>query len=383
MIQQTPSGNKLTGFYLGKVLKHLSHGCIKAFIPSVYPESLSASPDSLPVCMQVVPQFVGNNAGNGVFSYPNIGSTIVCFFANGDQNLPMTIGSVQGGNDAIHQYNIINQIDDKGIIDSKLSDDNYVHDDSYEKVYDISSVSKLHRMTAGKTSLTFFEHNDLQQGGVISACITDPIQTHVSALTDVNNKQDFVIYGADVIQCGTISAQTIDYVGKAKSEVLFNGEGYLSATTQNWQSNITSNFILNIDGHVRVDTQSNSVTCFTDMKTDGTIEIHAKSAGGHSFIKMTKDGVMTIDTTDQLAVNTTSKVAVTTTDVTIDGKSSISLKAPTITIDGSIVNVKGSSEVNVNGGGGDVVIAGTSLEKHTHPVPPHCPKSGVTQPPVP
>ena len=98
---------------------------------------------------------------------------------------------------------------------------------------------------------------------------------------------------------------------------------------------------------------------------------------------MTKDGVMTIDTTDQLLVNTTSKVAVTTTDVTIDGKSSISLKAPTITIDGSIVNVKGSSKVNVNGRGGDVVIAGTSLEKHTHPVPPHCPESGVTQPPVP
>ena len=40
-------------------------------------------------------------------------------------------------------------------------------------------------------------------------------------------------------------------------------------------------------------------------------------------------------------------------------------------------------KVNVNGGGGDVVIAGTSLEKHTHPVPPHCPESGVTQPPVP
>ena len=374
MIQQTPSGNKLTGFYLGKVLKHLSHGCIKAFIPSVYPESLSASPDSLPVCMQIVPHFAGNNAGNGVFSYPNIGSTIVCFFANGDQNLPMTIGSIQGGNDAIHQYNIVNQIDDKNIIDTKLSDDNYVHDESYENVYDISAVSKLHRINIGKTSLTFFEHDAFEQCGVISACITDPIQTHVSALDQIDCKQDFVICGSDTVQCGTISAQTIDYVGKAKTELMINGEGQLQATTQNWQNNITSDFILNVDGHARVDTQSNSVTCFTDMKTDGTIEIHTKSQGGHSCIKMTKDGTMTIDTTDKLAVNTTNNVAISTSDVNITGKSSITLNAPTVSITGGLLNM--------TGGSGECTIGNVSLLKHIHPVPPHCPGPGTTQPPI-
>jgi len=55
------------------------------------------------------------------------------------------------------------------------------------------------------------------------------------------------------------------------------------------------------------------------------------------------------------------------------GDSVINLKAPTI-------NEDGSAAVNINGGGGDVVIAGTSLEKHTHPYVVH---SGITQPPSP
>jgi uncharacterized protein involved in type VI secretion and phage assembly len=32
----------------------------------------------------MTPQFAGSNNGNGVFSYPNIGSTVICVFANGD-----------------------------------------------------------------------------------------------------------------------------------------------------------------------------------------------------------------------------------------------------------------------------------------------------------
>lgn len=410
MIQRTPSGNKLTGFYLGKVLKHLSHGCIKAFIPSVYPESLSASPDQLPTCMQVVPQFAGNADGNGMFSYPNLGSTVVCFFANGDQNLPMTIGSVQGGNDAIHQYNVINQIDDYKTIESKLSSDKYVHDKTYEKVYDISSVSKLHRITAGKTSLTFFEHDDPEQGGVISSAIFDPIQTHVSALKPIDNKQDFVIYGADTKQCGTISAQTIDYVGKVKSEWLMNGEGTISAQTHDWNNNITSDCIMDVEGKVHLDTQSKDITCFIDMNTNGIVEIHTKSKSGHSYITMTSEGVMKIDTTDSLAVNTTNRVDVTTTDVTIAAKSSIAMAAPDITIDGStlkitekLVNINGNttningdsisiegssiteqgSTVNINGSSGDCMIANTSLNMHIHKVPAHCPSAGITLPPTP
>jgi uncharacterized protein involved in type VI secretion and phage assembly len=57
----------------------------------------------------MTPQFAGSNNGNGVFSYPNIGSTVICVFANGDQNMPITLGSLLGGMNAFGQYEIIKQ----------------------------------------------------------------------------------------------------------------------------------------------------------------------------------------------------------------------------------------------------------------------------------
>lgn len=103
MIQQTPSGNKLTGFYRGKVLKHLSNGFCKIYIPSVYSQELSSyeMADNLPSAEQAAPLSFGCNSGNGVFSYPNIGSTVWCFFANGDQNLPIYFASTLGGPGAV------------------------------------------------------------------------------------------------------------------------------------------------------------------------------------------------------------------------------------------------------------------------------------------
>jgi hypothetical protein len=68
------------GFYRGKVLKHLDKGLLKVFIYGVYPQSLEAKADSLPTCEQAAPLFAGTNDGNGMFSYPNIGSTVWCFF---------------------------------------------------------------------------------------------------------------------------------------------------------------------------------------------------------------------------------------------------------------------------------------------------------------
>ena len=85
---------------------------------------------------------------------------------------------------------------------------------------------------------------------------------------------------------------------------------------------------------------------------------------------MTKDGTMTIDTTDKLAVNTTNNVAISTSDVNITGKSSITLNAPTVSITGG--------SLNMTGGSGECVIGNVSLLKHIHPVPPHCPGPGTT-----
>lgn len=68
----------MLGMYRGKVLKHLENGILKVYIPGVYPDEWSTTPDKLPDAEVVVPMFGGNNNGNGVFSYPNIGTMVVC-----------------------------------------------------------------------------------------------------------------------------------------------------------------------------------------------------------------------------------------------------------------------------------------------------------------
>lgn len=81
-----PEENKLFGFYRGKVLKHLSKGFCKIYIPSVYPEKYASkeNADLLPSAEQASPLFGPSCYGGGTFSYPNIGATVVCFFLNGD-----------------------------------------------------------------------------------------------------------------------------------------------------------------------------------------------------------------------------------------------------------------------------------------------------------
>lgn len=77
MIVDRPEGNKLFGFYRGKVIRHLPAGKLKVYIPGVY---LTDEPDELPECEQATPLFAGTNKGNGCFSYPNLESIVWCFF---------------------------------------------------------------------------------------------------------------------------------------------------------------------------------------------------------------------------------------------------------------------------------------------------------------
>ncbi len=76
--------DKLNGFYRGTVLQHMSNGMCKVFVYGVYPDDWSNRPEMLPPAEQASPLFAGANLGNGVFSYPNVGATVWCFFANGD-----------------------------------------------------------------------------------------------------------------------------------------------------------------------------------------------------------------------------------------------------------------------------------------------------------
>ena len=104
MITNCQSGDKLTGLYRGEVIRHLQAGLLKVFIPGVYPVEFATQPEKLPDAEIVAPLFGGNNMGNGVFSYPNIGAIVICQFLNGDQNFPVVIGATQGASMAKNKY---------------------------------------------------------------------------------------------------------------------------------------------------------------------------------------------------------------------------------------------------------------------------------------
>ena len=52
----------------------------KIWVGGVYPEYTRTDPKKLPKAEQASPLFGGINDGNGVFSYPNLGAKVWCFF---------------------------------------------------------------------------------------------------------------------------------------------------------------------------------------------------------------------------------------------------------------------------------------------------------------
>ena len=96
---------KCQGFYRGKVIQHLNYGKCKIFVPSVYPSELEDKPEMLPDAEQASPLFGGTNNGNGMFSYPNIGTIVWVFFENENQNRPVYFAATLGGEIANEQQN--------------------------------------------------------------------------------------------------------------------------------------------------------------------------------------------------------------------------------------------------------------------------------------
>lgn len=82
----------------------MNQGQCKVWVPGVYSEEWRFNPDKLPPAEQISPLFAGSSSGNGVFSYPNIGSVVVVGFWNGDANMPFFWGSTLGGPEAAHTY---------------------------------------------------------------------------------------------------------------------------------------------------------------------------------------------------------------------------------------------------------------------------------------
>lgn len=118
MFLNNEQGIKLSGFFKGVVVKHCfiskeengkkitksGNGKCKIWIPGVYADELRDNPDALPDAEQISPLFGGSWNGNGVFSYPNLGSTVICGFYNEDQNFPFFFGSILGGPAANIEY---------------------------------------------------------------------------------------------------------------------------------------------------------------------------------------------------------------------------------------------------------------------------------------
>lgn len=365
MIESHPSGNKLTGFYLGTVIRHLPHGRLKVWIPSIWPDEWKDKPERLPACMQITPQFAGSNQGNGVFSYPNIGSTVFCGFANGDQNLPFTIGSLLGGPNAFGQYSHIfkDAVDDENMVLST-------------NISAVNHSSPSHLITAGKTHLRFYED------GRISAIVMTPTDVpvgvdfaknelstefpehiidsqlvmsnigEISASTNDYNNEIYTDFRINI--SGELSSSTINVPQKIHSDLMFNTLGEMYSSVNNDEAKIYSHYKMNVDGSYNIDTHSPDITCNIDAKTTGTMIIDVKQAGGNSTITLNSNGIMNIDTTDKLNVNTTNSINMTTTVTNINSPGGVNIIGNTH-ITGNLVTT------------GTTTDRGCTLATHKHP----------------
>ena len=143
MLLQNNQGIKLSGFFKGIVVEHCANGKCKVFIPGVYPDYLESNPDALPEAEQITPLFGGSNKGNGIFSYPNIGSIVLCGFYNEDQNFPFFFGSILGGDLPKEEYRDIRP-------DTELS--------SIQSGDD----SRIHKINVDQASIKFWESGKIQ-----------------------------------------------------------------------------------------------------------------------------------------------------------------------------------------------------------------------------
>lgn len=317
MIVERPEGNKLTGLYRGKVIQHLPHGRLKVYIPAVYAAEWETHPEMLPSAEQLTPLFAGSSQGNGVFSYPNIGSIVMCQFINGDQNYPLVIGATLGGPYAFGQYS--------HIYDSKMDGQVALSTD----INKVNHSSPSHLITAGKTHLRLFED------GRISAITMTPNDVPV----EVNFQQK------------ELATDFLDH--NINSQLVMSNRGEISASTNDYMNDIHSNYIANINGNVHIDTYSPQITCYIDMKSQGSIEIEAVEPGSHTKIQMMSNGNIMVDSTTQIQIhaknikiNADTQLDITTPQCTITDSVAFNVKAPTINLD----STEGSTTIKSKSG---------------------------------
>ena len=298
MDQHFDIGKKCFGIYLGTVVQHLTHGQLKVYIQGIYPQEWAETPALLPICQQVTPQFGGSHDGNGTFSYPNIGSTVVCMFANGDQNLPLTFGSILGGMNAFGQYEHIKTNDEL--------------------------CSSRHLVTAGKS------HIEMYESGKISAVVVDPIRTQaeVSYGTEVDAPLSIDAVTSRPI-CEKVEAKQLSSIDCQFVMDNFYGHGTVSSSTHWYDpvsllsttilSNLQQTIIDKRSGETIVDSycvvdndghrefgqsrsiQSNTISNVTDLANqENTNEIVPLTSTVKTSFKHNLDGTNTFSTTSAM-----------------------------------------------------------------------------------
>lgn len=336
--------NKLVGFYRGKVLKQMNHGKCKIYIPGVYDEIYTKEENinKLPSAEPATPIFGGTNNANGVFSYPNLGSTVWCFFANGDQNFPIFFAATLGGIDAKHQYNVINGNEEDGP----------------------RSLAKsiMHRITSGDTTLT------LQEDGVLHARTSWPLDAQA------NHKEVETSQYSDLqmLENGNITVSTGDIETNHYNILDINSNdkpATIKASTSS--SSAVSKLSLDSEGVCKISTTGNGVKCSVVMSVpEKTITLDI-SGGGNSTVVLGENGNISIKSSAKISLESPT-ISLTGSDVSINGSSSISVAGGAVSTSGTDISTSGSSvsvsggSVSIDGGGGDCVISGKSLVGHSH-----------------
>lgn len=179
---QSTQGLKYYGNYRAYVLLHGPAGKVKLFIPGVspgatIPSEISADTDYinlLPWAEPAAPIFGGSNNGNGVFSYPNIGSTVWCFFENGDYLRPVYFAACEGGERAKTQYSVARPMPSDPV------DDAYVHvfnvGASYIRISETGNITLRVRSSDGNSStITMNANGNIDIDSTTQITITSPV----------------------------------------------------------------------------------------------------------------------------------------------------------------------------------------------------------------
>lgn len=91
--------NRYYGFYRGTVMQQLSNGFCKVAIPGILymtDDKGNIDVNKLPPAECAAESF-GGTINNGTFKYPDLNSTVWCFFENGDVNKPIYFASAHSG----------------------------------------------------------------------------------------------------------------------------------------------------------------------------------------------------------------------------------------------------------------------------------------------